>query len=306
VKKKLILHIGCEKTGSTSIQNTLALNRDHLFNTYGIYYPKSLGEKNHTKLAIYCCNSDKNLSRFLKSGQSIEEFRAELLDAFNVEIEAIPAQTVIISCEWLHPRMREVDEFERLKSLFSDLFDEVTILVYLRRQDKLVTSLYSTSLRAGNHHRFSFKKYLKDNKLPYALNFLAIYQNWQRNLSPSVIELRVFDKRYLYQQDVVKDFLKYLDLSLDDIQYLNNENQSINAVGIGILRRINKLLHRFNKWVMPHTAKRIRHAIANFFIGKAMLATEQECREFAARFDEVNARLERQYFDDTGKEIRLF
>lgn len=44
--KKLILHVGCEKTGTKSIQRALANGRRRLAER-GIIYPRSLGIENH-------------------------------------------------------------------------------------------------------------------------------------------------------------------------------------------------------------------------------------------------------------------
>lgn len=48
----LIIHIGTEKTGTTSIQNGLHANRDALTQA-GIYLPVSLGGHNPRQLATY-------------------------------------------------------------------------------------------------------------------------------------------------------------------------------------------------------------------------------------------------------------
>lgn len=59
MSKKLILHIGTEKTGTTSIQKFLNLNKDELLNE-GIFYPMGTcgtdNYPNHRKLATACFN----------------------------------------------------------------------------------------------------------------------------------------------------------------------------------------------------------------------------------------------------------
>lgn len=51
MKRKLTLHIGTEKTGTTSIQNTLKANYDNL-NQLGILYPKCFKLSNHVEMAV--------------------------------------------------------------------------------------------------------------------------------------------------------------------------------------------------------------------------------------------------------------
>lgn len=306
MKKQLILHIGCEKTGTTSIQNTLAANRDTLLNQYGYYYPSSLGHKNHTKLAIYCCNENKNLTRFLPRGVSLEQFRKKLRQDFIAEINSTSADRVIISSEWLHPRLKEDDEFDRLKELFAGLFEEINVVIYLRRQDKLAMSLYSTSLKAGNFKRFSFPNVANGEKLPYALNFLEIYRRWKRCFMPDGIQVRVFDRNELYENDVVKDFLLAIGCQLDRISFYQDDNRSLNALGVRVMRALNLVLYGANKAIKPSVARKFRHSVAGYFSGHVRLATELECQQFLLYFQEVNSRLEQEYFKDTEIPIKLF
>lgn len=303
--KKLILHIGCEKTGTTSIQNTLAANRYTLENKYGYYYPTSLGHKNHTKLAIYCCNEDKNLSRFLPRGVSLDEFRKNLQEEFVTEIQSTSAKTVIISCEWLHPRLRDESEFRRLKFLLSDLFEEVFVLLYIRRQDKLAMSLYSTSLKAGNYRPFSFPQITENGDLPYALDFLEIYRRWKYCFVPDGMQVRVFDRKVLYGNDVVKDFLMAVDCGLGDIRFYQDDNRSLNTIGIAVMRALNLILHWSNKVVKSSVARKLRHWVASFFYGHAELASEHEMEIFLKNFEQVNSELEREYWEDSNTRLKL-
>ena len=52
---KAVIHIGTEKTGTTTLQEFLHLNRANLKNQ-GIAYLQSPGERNNRKLATYCMN----------------------------------------------------------------------------------------------------------------------------------------------------------------------------------------------------------------------------------------------------------
>lgn len=48
---KCFLHIGTEKTATTTIQSFLSLNRKRL-REYGYFYPESIGFLNHSSLSI--------------------------------------------------------------------------------------------------------------------------------------------------------------------------------------------------------------------------------------------------------------
>ncbi len=51
--RRCVLHIGLEKTGTTTIQNRLASNRERLLER-GILYPRSAGRSNHLHLVSAC------------------------------------------------------------------------------------------------------------------------------------------------------------------------------------------------------------------------------------------------------------
>lgn len=52
------VHIGTEKTGSTTLQNFMAHNRSRLLKN-GIVYTKSLGRKNNKALCYFSYPSDR-------------------------------------------------------------------------------------------------------------------------------------------------------------------------------------------------------------------------------------------------------
>jgi hypothetical protein len=289
--KKAILHIGCEKTGTTSIQNFLYENRNEMLDRHGILYPESLGKRNHTKLAIFSCEPDKNLIRFLPNNRSIDYFRRKTREDFINEVFGSPAETVIISNEWLHPRLKDPVEFDRLKSLLNEVVGETEIIFYVRRQDELAISLYSTSLRAGNYRAFRFPEIRSRQALPYFYDFYEIYKNWSNHFGKDHVSVRIFDRKRLTGNDVVRDFLSYLELGESNLSIPYEENLSLNAFGISMMRLVNYLCHKFDIDPQYRTIKTFRNRISEYFSGKSKLATESERREFLENFSRSNALL---------------
>lgn len=303
--RKLILHIGCEKTGSTSIQNFFHANRQRLIDSYGILYPKTLGGRNHTRVGIYACNEDKDLGRFLPKGKNLSEFRESLEQEFRREVMASPAPTIIVSNEWLHPRIQETEEFERLKKLFGGLFDEIRVILYIRRQDKLALSLYSTALKAGNTRKFSFPPGSPDN-LPYYYDFYGIYKNWAAQFGEENIIVKVFERDRLTGGDVVKDFLSTLGISGDDFYYPPEENLSLSNAGIKVMRAFNRISGRLDHLLSAKIVRKIRGVISKSFQGKPKLASDAECQEFFELFSESNSLLKFRLEDRFKKTFELF
>lgn len=301
--EKIILHIGCEKTGTTSIQNSLYKNRALLLSQYGILYPDSLGKRNHTKLAVFTCDDGK-LNRFLPNNQTLDQFRQELQVQLLEEIRLSPANTLLISCEWLHPRVRTVHEFSRLKKLLFAISKNIEIILYIRPQDKMAKSLYSTSLKAGNTHCFKFPDFI-ENQPPYYYNFFAIYKNWTSEFGLMSVNLGVFDRKVLFDSDVVKDFLQKVNVSPENFEFIPEGNLSINALGIYVMRLLNVMLLMAGDLISDRRKRLLRQFFANRFKGSAKLSGQEQSDEYLRRFEELNNLLVKEYFKNTGKSLNF-
>lgn len=152
--KRAVIHIGTEKTGTTSLQNVFANSRMQLRNQ-GILFPRSAGLVNHTILVA--ASEDDGLvdnikahilaSRRCSENQLRRKFRVELTQEMQ---SGPPWHTLLLSSELIHSRLHTRTEVERLLSFLRDAVDEIQIVVVLRRQDRLAVSRFSTAIRAGH------------------------------------------------------------------------------------------------------------------------------------------------------------
>ncbi len=306
--KKVILHIGCEKTGTTSIQHTMFLNRDVLLNSMGVLYPQSLGGTNHWKLAVFTCNQDIRLTKHLQKDEDINLFREKLRKEFLKEVNETDPAVVVISNEWLHPRVQEPEEFNRLKDLLSEVTDDVQIVLYLRKQDKLATSLYSTSLKAGNCRKFKFPKIAVDNTkiTTYYYDFLSLYRNWKKAFGAGKVTVRVFDRGRLFDGDVVRDFFDLNSFDTRRVRFISEKNQSLSVAGVIVLRYFNYGLYWGRRFIKPDHARAMRHSLAVFFSGKQNPTSLNDGSIFYNNFIKSNRELEEEYYNDSSEKIRLF
>ncbi|GAB2706277.1 hypothetical protein GCM10027170_39940 [Aliiglaciecola aliphaticivorans] len=255
---------------------------------YGILYPTSLGKKNHTKLAIYCCDEDKKLTRFIN--KSISELREEVEFELNEELERSHCETLLISCEWLHPRIRSVEEFERLKALLLKFTSNIDIIMYIRPQTELYSSLYSTGLKGGSFKEFSFPK-----NIPYFLNYLEIYKQWMANLKINNFIVGDFNSSTLQNNDLLDDFLSKLDI--DDthkfIKDNEHKNKSLNINGITLLRALNFSLANklFDNENTEINFRELKGLLETKFSGKHDFYSTEEKNVFQSSFDELNSEL---------------
>ena len=150
-----VLHIGLEKTGTTSIQSTLAANRDRMLSR-GILYPRSLGARSHVKAYAYASEGPSDEIK-VKCGlydRPTEEFRRDLLKQFDEEVASATPEKIIISNEHLSSRLMSGSELSRLRTLLSRHCRSIKVVVYLRAQGDAHRSAYSTYIKTGAWMRF--------------------------------------------------------------------------------------------------------------------------------------------------------
>ncbi len=151
---RCILHIGTEKTGSTSIQKFLLRNQKAL-QASGVHVCTSAGEGNNRALAAAFMSDNKkddyiNQHKF-EHANARQRWKEALCEAIATEVLQArrSANVFLISSEHFHSRLQKAGEVMALHTFLSPLFDEIKVFCYLRRQDQMAVSRYSQSLKAG-------------------------------------------------------------------------------------------------------------------------------------------------------------
>ena len=255
MRRKCILHIGIEKTGTTSIQNFLAVNRHALLKKgflYSNFFP--------AHIAVYAMNDDKenedDQMRYALqcAGPSLSEFRKAFHKKLKAEVINSRADTIIYSSEFCHSRLFFLEEKRRLHELLSSLFDEIKIICYLRRQDKQALSFFSTRIKAGGT---DFDNVFPDDELIEHNDFFRHYFNYEILLKDYMdvfgkenIIVRIFDRKNLISGDVVLDFVNVLSLELAKNTSLiypeKKKNISLDKKTLKILSLLNKEMPQFD------------------------------------------------------------
>ena len=220
---KCILHIGTEKTGTTSIQNFLVHNSGLLLNqNYKI--TKSLGKINNSGL-IQLANenllsthvkkiqkiNDEEYDKFLKRRKN--DFKSEILNT-NWPLKN-KKKKVLLSSEFLQSYLNATDIFN-LKSTLIDIgFDEFDIILVLRPQSEVIKSRLSTGVIAGGHYKFLCntncidlpKLYLKNSRL---LDYGRTIKNWTKVFG--INNIRLLDYNKIKKNSLETNFLQAIDL----------------------------------------------------------------------------------------------
>jgi len=233
--KEVTLHIGMTKTGSTAIQNFLERNRELLCENR-ILYPQ-------TGLHFETRSDSKRTSGhqylMLASKRRDTDFFARVFS----EITTTPnIRKVIISTENMFLDMSATD-IEKLHKQLGNV--EAKIVVYLRRQDKWLESMYNEAI-SGSHIKECrpFSDFVEAHKDEGSIDYATVLSHWARVFGQDNIIVRPYDDE-LIKEGVVSDFCKVAGLG----NCFNEENESASERNISplakkdllVLRAMNKL-----------------------------------------------------------------
>lgn len=250
--RKLFLHIGTEKTATTSIQEFVYLNQDKL-SARGIELCSSMGVPNNQKLVACFQNhiDDYLMDHGVFDLQAKETFFQGFLDSLRAEIEAKTADgsAVFITSELFHSRMRDQECIDRLHDFLASVFDEITVICYLREQASLATSFYSTRIKAGETD--SIESFVNGISIEnHYFNYEIFLSKWARAFGADNIVVRIFDRSKLVSGNIFEDLLAIIDHNDSRAGFVDlprRENASLGPIGVAIGRVINTIYPRYFK-----------------------------------------------------------
>lgn len=289
---RCVVHIGTEKTGTTSIQESLEKNSSLLAKS-GILYPPALSKGRHAKIACYAMDYntvDRRKKQFgLFDKATTDSFRKTFEADFEKSLNG--HDTVLIVNEHLS-RLRNVSEVERLKSFLSRFFDDIRVVVYLRRQDKLMRSMYSTRIKLGLTSNDVYPVWPKKANTVFThYDFKRILVLWTEVWGREVVVPRIFERNLLVNKDALSDFCQIAEVQLPEDFVPVRANESISPQALVAVRELNKNLPK--EWKFRGDIGRIA---ARCFPGDGIPVSRRESLEFLAHFEDGNDYVARSFF----------
>jgi hypothetical protein len=230
--KRLFLHIGFPKTGSTSLQKNLGLNSASLA-AQGICYPYapegSYGQRwAHAPLVAAMPNQVLDWLAPRKRAK-LDQAYDEMFAAFDQS----GCPTLVISSEGYGGIEVGKKKLLWLKEKFSDF--DTTIIAYIRRQDAYLLSTYQESVKGGSSAPFDFES-LKNSK---RLNFARRLAPWRDVFGQDRVVVRPFLPSVWPEGELLFDFLPLIGAGRDGIQLADPENEGLDYRTVEILRQLN-------------------------------------------------------------------
>lgn len=218
-RKKLYVHVGLHKTGTSAIQRFLRANEKAL-EVNGFYYPpdQSHGDAQHTFAAALKTTHKDN------AHLQVAERWLSKCGAYCTA----HSLTLLISTEMLSEAIRH-RELNRLAADF-----DVTVIIYLRRQDLLIESVCNQVLKQD------LKTYPEEELLNlYGTDFCVTLNRW-KEIFPAA---RLIVRRYGQLPDnrtIEMDFLDALGINSDKGFLFENRtvNESLKLYEYLILRNL--------------------------------------------------------------------
>jgi hypothetical protein len=253
--KRLILHIGTPKTGSTSIQESLGNSRNALLEQ-NIHYP-GVKPYNHIFNFIPIFLDDPQISFVYKIQMKPNEDKNARVEKYRKtwikEILSCKKDNFIISAEDFTLPYFNKNAVERLKAFVDQYFHEVTLLVYVRHYDKWISSQVQQAIRNGNNDLELGELVQKLMKCPPRMSYRKVLKRWIDAFGQENLVVRPFDPQAFHQGSLLADFFHSSNLPVDarDIPEIRS-NESIGKNTALFLQRYNQLYPRIvNKAVNP-------------------------------------------------------
>lgn len=241
---KIILHVGTMKTGSTSIQETLALNKNNLLKNK-ILYPSFGKSMNHDYLATSLCGFEnldiRGRLKFKNSRSLYNKYLETKWRDLKREIQKTRPDTVILSSENIF-NIVNTGDLKKFKSQLAELSNNITVIVYIRRPSDFYLSNVQQTIKF--YSNFDYPK-------PYSI------KETLDNLNNSFDDLKVFAYEYSHFQgdDVVSDFSNRVipGITLKKLQI--NKNTSLSSESMDIVTQYRRKNHLDKEGILLQDTK---------------------------------------------------
>lgn len=244
--KSLFIHIGCHKTGTTSIQQALAANNVALAKKGIQFYYRDYFSGNNLAPQLHSWMGFDLDIGIVPDGMRIRD--AEKLAQ---ELSQIKKDVIISSENFSFLFDRE--EISSLQKALSQHFPEIKIICYIRRQDQHVISHHQEGSKIARRPEYDLFGHSPRAIPPYEakhdlyLDYHTRLGMWADAFGDQNLVISVFDREKLLNGDVVADFFDVI--GVDEFLPVGEKNTSLSAaqVKVGHLVNSSEIVHK--RWI---------------------------------------------------------
>lgn len=291
----LVLHVGMDKTGTSSIQVLLRDNRARLAEL-GVLVPETPGGTRHSRLGLFVKSDDELAESIVWTRQPQSdpaEFRQDFERMLLAEIEESGLKRAIFTDEGLFTTSEPT--LGRLGRFSHRIGRSVRLVAYLRRQDDHLISLYQQKVKVGLTERLHD---WVDTDLSDTYDYRARLHKFQRQVNPTELIVRRFERASFTGGSLYQDFLDAsgVDVRAEEMERGPDRNRSLDAESVEFLRLMN--LYRVeNKGAVPGLIDNRRWArlLAEASTGPVLSLPTGRLDAFMAQWREPNEVVAREF-----------
>lgn len=247
--KRLTLHVGTHKTGTTTLQRFMLLNAQRMEDR-GLCAPETPSKFPNAK-------RDRN-AVFLRyaARHAIDgtyPIRVERFPDIDFDCLVLSDMLTVLNAIEEHDHVYLSDEriwyeaaihpqyWVEMKRIAQEWgITDFQIVVYLRRQDQLVLSLWEQFAKQTSQKK-SFGEYIGMKKIEKVLDYLTVLEQIEEVFGHESMVVRVFDRSRLIEGDICHDFCDAIGIEWDDsFEMPKNLNESLTFTVAEIKRITNK------------------------------------------------------------------
>lgn len=242
--KTLYIHIGCPKTGTTSLQYFCNENKETLSEN-GIYFP--VFEQKYNNVNPYRNGHFLIAHQFDSSGK-IDILKEKQIFRFNMDhilYMFSKYDTILLSDEsiWFTAHFHRKDLWKILHNEALRNNFQIKIIVYLRRQDALSNAMWNQKIK---HFRkrcrsMSWEDFIQANPPVVYLDYEEGLNEIADELGEENIIVRRYGEKYFKNGSIYDDFLSIFGLCLTDNYTIStfNRNTRLSANSTEIQKLLN-------------------------------------------------------------------
>ena len=298
--KQTILHIGLEKTGTTSIQFLLRENRQQLLKSSVLISKSSQSGNNfHLAIASYSKFREDGLTRQLglTTDAKLQKFREATIRSLAEEIRTEAPERLILSSEHFQSRLLGVEDIGSLKSLLEQAgCQNFKVVVYLRDPLKIVMSHHGMAIKKGIHVTSDFYR-PQHPRISHIIDHKKTLDNWAEVFGRENIDARLYPEGQ--SGDVlIADFLKAVEIETHQLDLSKQELRNVNLTDLALeaLNAINAKSDRVrvlaeDRWLFNRLERELP--------GRGLNPDAEVVELFEQHFRESHIDIARHWFDSS-------
>ncbi|MEM6374180.1 MAG: hypothetical protein AAF727_15590 [Pseudomonadota bacterium] len=304
-RRRAIVHLGPQKTGTTAIRKWLTVNApalaDHGFH-FDPFDDTNRSPVEHGIVVAMIALGDaidmapaRRARKLLgiKTHQDHVAAVHRLEDLFKTSLERAGDRTVILSSEFLSGWAHNQSLARRICRFMHRHFDEILYVAYIREQADWLTSVYIQSNRTGTIR--TPEDFLAERS---GMDYAAYTEKWTSAIGHTGrLCLRLFDRETLVDQNAIADFAAVCGIDTTDLQQVPRSNESLTARQIRVVQALFRMEQRFGREDAVSAGKKLRLARL-FGGGTAFGFSPDQIAHIRASHAEANEAFRAAYFPE--------